>query len=55
MLNITFVLQTCRVIQITRLCSFKVTWILSFSDSVLICDECVTGSVLVLAEGKKCP
>lgn len=42
MLNIKHVSPTRRILQITKLCSFKVTWILSFSDSVLMDDVCVT-------------
>lgn len=56
MLNIKHVLPTRRILRITELCSFKVTWILSFSDSVLMDDVCMTRFVFVfLAEGKKCP
>ncbi len=40
MSNVKHVLPTRRILQITKLCSFKVTWILSFCDSVLMDDVC---------------
>lgn len=53
MLNIKHVLPTRRIPQITKLCSFKVTWISPLSDAVLSDDVCMTRFLLVLAEGKK--
>lgn len=40
--NISHVLPARTTLQITALCSFKVVWISSFSDSVLKDDVCLT-------------
>lgn len=54
-LNIKRTSAMHRILQITKLCLIKVSWIVSFSDSVLIDDLYMARFVFLLAEGKECP
>lgn len=51
--NISHVLPARTTPQITTLCSFKVIWMSSFSDSVLKDDVRLTRFVFILAEGRE--